>query len=87
MLVGSLFNCLVLFSCTKLSIFISKVFSLIVTIALLLSAFTIFNYCFEESFLVVLHYIGIFCVACNVHWSLGCVSFAWMLSNGRYFVF
>ena len=37
-------------------------------------------YCFEGSFLVVLYYICIFCVACYVYWSLGCVSFVWMLS-------
>ena len=83
---GSLFNFFMLFSCIKLSIFFSKVFSLSLLpcfCRLLLSLI----YCFEESFLVVLYYIGVFCVACYVYWSLGCVSFAWMLSNGRYFVF
>ena len=80
---GSLFNCFRLFSFIKLSTFFSTVFSSIITIALLLSAFTIF----EGSFSLLLYYIGIFCVIRCVYWSLECVSFAWMLNNGRCFVF
>ena len=46
MSVGSLFSCFMLFSCIKLSTFFSKVCSSIITIALLLPAFTIVNLLF-----------------------------------------